>query len=162
HGWKDNPALPDGVFYEGVEKFAGKGQAFRGQTGSQSSIVPTMDALFNIVHESDPLRQYLSELHAYRPVKHRQFIDEVAKRSTLRQFVIESGSDNLRELYNACVEHVRRFRTKHLEYAASYINKQSGGGKGNDNEVGTGGTPFMKYLKKHRDESESHLIQKTG
>lgn len=158
HGWQDNPALPQGVFYEGVEKFGGKGQAFRGQTGSQSSIVPTMDALFNISHENDPLRQFLQELHAYRPVKHRKFIDEVAKRSTLRQFVIDSGSTDLRNLYNACIEHVRNFRTKHLEYAASYINKQSGGGKGNDNEVGTGGTPFMKYLKKHRDESASHLI----
>ena len=40
HGWANNPALGEGLVYEGVDKFAGKPQAFRGQTGSQSSIVP--------------------------------------------------------------------------------------------------------------------------
>ncbi|HEY8190192.1 MAG TPA: indoleamine 2,3-dioxygenase, partial [Micavibrio sp.] len=67
HGWKGNPALPDGLIYEGVEKYAGKPQAFRGQTGSQSSIVPVMDALFGIFHENDPMREFLEELHQYRP-----------------------------------------------------------------------------------------------
>ena len=48
HGWRDNPALPNGLIYDGVERFKGQGQTFRGQTGSQSSIVPAMDALLNI------------------------------------------------------------------------------------------------------------------
>ena len=51
HGWKDNPALPNGIIYEGVAQAGGRPQAFRGQTGSQSSIVPSMDALFGIGHE---------------------------------------------------------------------------------------------------------------
>ena len=55
HGWKDNPALPDGIIYEGVEPYEGKPQAFRGQTGSQSSIVPTMDSLLGIGH-APPIR----------------------------------------------------------------------------------------------------------
>ena len=28
HGWKNNPAMPDGLIYEGVAKYAGKPQAF--------------------------------------------------------------------------------------------------------------------------------------
>ena len=44
HGWKNNPALGAGLIYEGVARFMGRPQAFCGQTGSQSSIVPTMDA----------------------------------------------------------------------------------------------------------------------
>ncbi len=79
HGWANNPALAgDGLVYEGVDKFAGKPQAFRGQTGSQSSIVPAMDALFGVRHSDDPLKHFLDELHQYRPVPHRRFIEDLA------------------------------------------------------------------------------------
>ena len=159
HGWANNPALPHGLIYEGVEKFGGKGQAFRGQTGSQSSIVPAMDALFGVVHSNDPLRAFLDELHQYRPVPHRRFIDDLKAQSTLRAFVQASGDAALRDAFNANLTHVADFRTRHLEYAASYINKQASSGAGNDPDVGTGGTPFMKYLKKHRDENRASLLE---
>ncbi|WP_321323002.1 indoleamine 2,3-dioxygenase [uncultured Parasphingorhabdus sp.] len=158
HGWANNPALPDGLIYEGVDKYQGKGQSFRGQTGSQSSIVPSMDALFQVQHGNDPLRSFLDELHAYRPVPHRRFIEDLRAQSRLREFAIARDDTALRKAFNASVEQVARFRTRHLEYAASYINKQASNGKGNDPEVGTGGTPFMKYLKKHRDENRAQLI----
>ncbi|HEY0901708.1 MAG TPA: indoleamine 2,3-dioxygenase, partial [Micavibrio sp.] len=77
HGWKGNPALPAGLIYEGVAAYGDQPQAFRGQTGSQSSIVPTMDALMQINHENDPLKEFLDELHQYRPPRHRKFIEDV-------------------------------------------------------------------------------------
>ncbi len=157
HGWKNNPALPDGLIYEGVAKYGGRPQAFRGQTGSQSSIVPAMDGLFQVVHESDPLREFLDELHAYRPPRHRAFIEAVRDASGLRTFA-KTQNQSLKDAFNTCVEQVARFRTRHLEYAASYINKQAGGAAGNDADVGTGGTPFMRYLKKHRDENRAQTI----
>ena len=159
HGWANNPALKGGgLIYEGVEKFGGKPQALRGQTGSQSSIVPAMDALFQVGHSDDPLKSFLDELHHYRPVQHRRFIEDLAAQSTLRSFVSTSASQPLKDAFNACVEQAARFRTRHLEYAASYINKQAGSIAGNDPDVGTGGTPFMKYLKKHRDENRAQLV----
>lgn len=159
HGWANNPALTGGgLIYEGVERFAGKPMAFRGQTGSQSSIVPAMDALFQVRHSDDPLRTFLDELHHYRPVPHRRFIEDLAAQSTLRDFVAASGSQSLKDAFNACLNQSARFRTRHLEYAASYINKQAGSIAGNDPDVGTGGTPFMKYLKKHRDENRAQLV----
>ena len=158
HGWANNPALGDGLLYEGVDRFEGRPQAYRGQTGSQSSIVPAMDALFEVNHSDDPLKRFLDELHHYRPVPHRRFVEDLAGRSRLRPFVEGSGSANLKQAFNACIEQVARFRTRHLEYAASYINKQMGSLKGNDPDVGTGGTPFMKYLKKHRDENRAQVI----
>lgn len=157
HGWKNNPAMPEGLIYEGVERFAGKPQSYRGQTGSQSSIVPAMDALFQVVHQSDPLREFLDELHAYRPPQHRAFIDALREKSGLRDFA-KTQASGVKDTFNACVEQVARFRTRHLEYAASYINKQASSGAGNDTDVGTGGTPFMKYLKKHRDENRAQTI----
>ncbi len=158
HGWKGNPALPDGLVYEGVEQYAGKPQPFRGQTGSQSSIVPTMDALMQINHENDPLKEFLDELHQYRPPRHRKFIEDVASRSHLRDFVMAQNNAELTSLYDDIIDHVQKFRTRHLEYAANYINKQARDSEGNPVDIGTGGTPFMKYLKKHRDESRHHFI----
>jgi len=158
HGWANNPALGEGLIYDGVDRFEGLPQAYRGQTGSQSSIVPVMDALFQVGHSDDPLKSFLDELHHYRPVPHRRFIEDIAEQSTLREFVGKSGSQSLKDAFNACVEQTARFRTRHLEYAASYINKQAPKVAGNDPDVGTGGTPFMKYLKKHRDENRAQLV----
>lgn len=158
HGWKDNPALPDGVLYEGVKAHGGAPQSYRGQTGSQSSIVPAMDALLGIGHAADPMKAYLDELHIYRPPGHRRFIDDLRSQSLLREYVIREADSELSRAYNANVQAVADFRTRHLEYAASYINKQNRNAAGNDTDVGTGGTPFMKYLKKHRDETRENLV----
>ncbi|MDP3460397.1 MAG: indoleamine 2,3-dioxygenase [Hyphomonas sp.] len=158
HGWKDNPALGEGLIYEGVAETGGKPQAFRGQTGSQSSIVPAMDALLGIGHAGDPLRSFLDELHAYRPPQHRRYIDDLRAQSVLRSVVQKLGNPAIRELYNENIRKLARFRTRHLEYAATYINRQASTAAGNDPDVGTGGTPFMRYLKKHRDEAEAHLL----
>lgn len=158
HGWKGNPALPEGLIYEGVARYAGKPQAFRGQTGSQSSIVPVMDALMQITHENDPLKEFLDELHQYRPPRHRKFIEDVGARSRLRDFVKGRNDPALTDLYDDIIDHVQKFRTRHLEYAANYINKQARDSEGNPVDIGTGGTPFMKYLKKHRDESRHHFL----
>ncbi|MEO1046144.1 MAG: indoleamine 2,3-dioxygenase [Pseudomonadota bacterium] len=158
HGWKDNPALPNGVIYEGVTRYGSAAQAFRGQTGSQSSIVPSMDALLGVGHAADPLRAYLDQLHAYRPKGHRRFIDDVRASSGVRPFAKHVQSPALNDAYNANIQAVADFRSRHLEYAASYINKQGRKHAGNDTEVGTGGTPFMRYLKKHRDETQANLL----
>lgn len=158
HGWKDNPALPNGVIYKGVAAHNGQPQSYRGQTGSQSSIVPCMDALLGIGHAADPMKTYLDELHIYRPPGHRRFIDDLRQHSRLREFVVKASDADLSRAYNANVQAVADFRSRHLEYAASYINKQSRNAAGNDTDVGTGGTPFMKYLKKHRDETQANLV----
>jgi indoleamine 2,3-dioxygenase len=157
NGWKNNAAMPDGLIYEGVARFEGEPQEFRGPTGSQSSIVPTMDALFQVSHENDELRDLLIELHHYRPRRHRAFIEDLQAASHLRDFAVLQDQ-GLKDAFNACVEQVARFRTRHLEYAANYINKQASSGIGNDPDIGTGGTPFMKYLKKHRDANRAQTI----
>ena len=49
-------------------------------------------------------------------------------------------------------------RTLHLDYAGRYIFRQAQTDPKNPHAVGTGGTPFMQYLKKHRDETALHRI----
>ncbi|MFM8957774.1 MAG: hypothetical protein ACKOJH_10230, partial [Actinomycetota bacterium] len=69
-GWKNNPALPNGVVYEGVDELGGKGMSYRGETGAQSSIVPALDAVLGVEHERDELRDYLMEMRQYMPPMH--------------------------------------------------------------------------------------------
>ena len=159
-GWKNNPALPDGLIYESC--FDEKPQLFRGETGAQSSIVPTLDALLNVVHERDELREYLDEMKSYMPPSHRELIKFIEDTSKVKEQV--SNNKMLMELYDDCCQEISIFRSQHLRYAADYIHNQSTKstlfGSGGSKVRGTGGTPFMKYLKKHRDETDSSKIKK--
>jgi len=153
HGWRNHPDLPDGVIYEGVEAYGGRPQQFRGETGAQSSIVPALDAILGVTHYEDALSLYLKEMRAYMPPQHRVFIESLETRGPVRAFVERSGRRELTSVFNACAEALEEFRSLHLEYAASYIFHQAQTNPKNPHAVGTGGTPFMEYLKKHRDET---------
>ena len=160
HGWKDNPALPAGLIYDGVEAYGGEPQHFRGETGAQSSIVPSLDAFLGVAHKSDPLRPYLLEMRDYMPPAHRDFIGSIESGASVRDFVVahSSGEPALTDVYNECLHTLGMFRSQHLEYAGRYIFLQHKKGPNNPTSVGTGGTPFMPYLRKHRDETTRHLI----
>ncbi len=158
HGWKDHPDLPRGVIYEGVGEYGGEAQRFRGETGAQSAIVPALDAALGIRHKEDFLRSYLREMRIYMPPAHRAFIESLEARQSVRPFVERCRRASLTAIYNACVEGLERFRTLHLEYAGRYIFRQAQTDEKNPHAVGTGGTPFMPYLTKHRDETAHHRI----
>ncbi len=117
HGWKNNPALPSGLIYDGVARYGGQGQFFRGETGAQSSIIPCLDALLGIQHADDPLRDYLLEMQEYMPSNHRRLIADLAKEPSLRDFVVRHRHDQyaLVQAYNDCVTWVTHIRSKHLE-----------------------------------------------
>jgi indoleamine 2,3-dioxygenase len=158
-GWKNNPALPDGVIYEGVDEYQGKGQKFRGETGAQSAIVPALDGVLGIEHERDELRDYLMEMRQYMPPKHVKFIEAVENGPSVRDFVFKQNNNFLKNVFNECVSLVADFRALHLEYAGTYIHSQAQKTPGNPSAVGTGGTPFMIYLRKHRDETRNQPVK---
>ncbi|MFZ9790641.1 MAG: hypothetical protein ACO3C2_06100 [Candidatus Nanopelagicales bacterium] len=158
-GWKNNPALPDGVIYEGVDEYQGKGQKFRGETGAQSAIVPALDGVLGIEHERDELRDYLMEMRQYMPPKHVKFIEAVENGPRVRDFVFKLNNNAIKNVFNECVSLVADFRALHLEYAGTYIHAQAQKTPGNPSAVGTGGTPFMIYLRKHRDETRNQPVK---
>ena len=159
HGWKNHPDLPDGLLYAGVTAYRGQPQQFRGETGAQSAIIPSLDAMLGIAHKEDLLRTYLLEMRTYMPPDQRMFVESLETRGSVREFVQQSGRARLIDLYDTCVAAVERFRSLHLEYAASYIFRQAQTDPKNPHAVGTGGTPFMKYLQKHRDETAAHRLR---
>ena len=157
-GTKDNPDLKQGLIYE--NQFNNEPQFFRGETGAQSSIIPLLDGALGVEHTNDNLRHYLNEMRDYMPPKHRKMIEYVEKTSQAKKFI--DKSKKLTKEYNGCLEEIRKFRAMHLEYAATYIHKQAQVnntfGTGGSTIRGTGGTPFMKYLKKHRDETQKQKV----
>ena len=153
-GWKNNPATPNGVIYEDVEEYGGNPQLFRGETGAQSSIVPALDALLGITHSNDPLKEYLDEMRLYMPKEHRNLLNDLDEWSQNNKSNF-TRQDNLVQLSEEIIREVHAFRDKHLEYARTYIYEQSLSNQNNSNVVGTGGTPFMKYLDKHLQETVS-------
>src|ERR1700733_8896708 len=87
HGWKNHPDLSRGVVYEGVDAYGGEPQQFRGETGAQSAIVPSLDAMLGVEHKEDMLRSYLMEMRTYMPPAHRAFIESLEARGSVRPFV---------------------------------------------------------------------------
>jgi len=159
HGWKNNPSLPNGLIYEGVLEYGGQGQILRGETGAQSTIIPSLDAFLGVGHQEDILKTYLMEMRTYMPPRHRGFLEAVEAGPSTRDFVLANATNaELKKVYDECVDWVEKFRTKHLEYAVSYIAKQAQIDPSNPSQVGTGGTPFVKYLTKHRDETGQHKV----
>ncbi|MEE8058971.1 MAG: hypothetical protein V3T17_14215 [Pseudomonadales bacterium] len=128
------------VHYEGVNN---KTISFRGETGAQSSIIPTLEALLKIPHQQSELTQHLTVMRQYMPVRHRQFIEDTAQISHLK-----SLADT--KIFNQVLEYIAQFREIHYNWAIQYIADHT------DDDKGTGGTPFMRWLKQLIDETRAY------
>lgn len=157
-GWKNNPAFPDGLVYEGVAEYEGRPQQFSGETGAQSAIVPFLDAALGISDQDDPLIDFMHELRDYIPPRHRAFIENVGPRADVRGAVLARRTPAAVAAYDECISAMHAFRRLHLGYAASYVHKQGRQTDSNATDTGTGGTPFMHYLKRHLDNVAAHRI----
>lgn len=132
------------VVYSGC--FNEEPQNFRGETGAQSSIIPAFINFLGIKHQNSMLVQHLEDMKKYMPAKHVIFINNI-------QSIRDQVDDTTKELYNACIEEVIKFRNKHFEYAVNYIEKKV------ENPTGTGGTPYIPWLKQLVEETESFIIK---
>lgn len=158
-GWQDNPALPDGVIYEGVQAYRGKPQFFRGGSGAQSAIIPALDNGLGLAFDDNPFGHYMRSLREYMPPQHHAFVDAMATRPSIRQFVLDHANHRpLVAAYNECVTMMAQFRYDHLRYAGAYIHAPSQRAGGHAAEVGTGGTPYMPFLKQHVEEVRAQVI----
>lgn len=154
HGWKNNPALPEGLIYEGVSAYEQKGQFFCGETGAQSSIIPCFDAVLGIFHDDDPLKAHLNEMRDYMPPEHRDFLQQREAMPSVSRVISEHDCPaDCHDLLKEAIAGVASFRDIHLGYAKAYVAKQHEQSKANSTQVGTGGTPFVPYLSKHLNET---------
>ncbi len=142
-----------GVVYEGVSD---QPRTLIGGSAGQSSVIQALDAVLGIEHARPQTGTYLRLLRGYMPPAHRRFVDDCERLSVLRSLVAQAGDAALREVYNAAVEGVTRFRTLHVRLAHDYIAKPSGL---NPDAKGTGGTSFVDFLRDTRRETIESQIR---
>lgn len=157
-GWRNNVPLE----FEGF----GDMSHLRGETGSQSSVIPFFDTLTACFsdevaeiaiaqgHQADFVNTCISEYRDfshYMPAEHRQFLKKIADEGGLRAFILANIDDKaLVESYNHCLEGIVNMRGAHLSTVGPYINKQHNdqGQTAPDQQAsyGTGGTDYRSYL----------------
>jgi indoleamine 2,3-dioxygenase len=132
----------ENVVYEGVVHAP---LNFRGETGAQSSIMPTLVAFMKIPHRQSVLTDHLAEMRNFMPEAHRQLIADVENMPSPRDF---ADADP----YNDVLDAMATFRETHFGWAEEYINKRV------DDPRGTGGTPYMVWLRQLIDETRSYKV----
>jgi indoleamine 2,3-dioxygenase len=116
---------------------------FRGETGAQSSIMPTLVAFMKIPHRRSALTDHLADMRAFMPAEHRALIAEVEAMPSPRDLADADAFDEV-------LEATATFRETHFGWAEQYINKWV------DDPRGTGGTPYMQWLRQLVDETRAH------
>lgn len=130
------------VVYEGVDTAP---LNFRGETGAQSSVIPTIVAFLKIPHRSSMLTDHLADMRRFMPTEHRALIEHVEALPDFREKVA-------REPFNDALEALAAFRDTHLQFAIRYIAAHE------RDPRGTGGTPYMSWLSQLIDETRAHKI----
>jgi indoleamine 2,3-dioxygenase len=132
----------EGVVYEGVEEAP---MDFRGETGAQSSIVPTLVAFLKIPHHPTMLTNHLLDMRRFMPPEHRALIERVEAMPDIRPW---AG----KEVFNEILEALATFRETHLGFAERYIAQWE------HDPRGTGGTPYLQWLGQLIDETRAAKI----
>lgn len=130
------------VVYEGVDAAP---LDYRGETGAQSSIMPALVAFLKIPHQPSLLVDHLADMQSFMPAAHRRLIGEVRAMPDVRSLAEKA-------VYNDLLEAIATFREVHLGWANEYIHKRVADPRG------TGGTPYMRWLKQLIDETRGHKI----
>ncbi len=132
----------EGVVYEGVDSVP---MDFRGETGAQSSVIPTVVAFFKIPHRRPCLRTIWRTCGGSCPREHRALIEQVETHAGPTR---QGGKGP----YNEALEAVATFRETHFEFARRYIDVRRSPTRG------TGGTPYLKWLGQLIHETRVHAI----
>lgn len=132
----------ENVVYEGVDEHP---MNFRGETGAQSSIMPTLVVFMKIPHKQSVLTDHLADMRRFMPAEHRELIADVEKMPSVRDLADPYA-------FNDVLDAMATFRETHYKWANEYINQRV------QDPRGTGGTPYMNWLKQLIDETRAYKI----
>jgi indoleamine 2,3-dioxygenase len=150
HGWSN---LPNGLIFEGVDELNGEPQKYAGGSAAQTPLIQVIDAGLETKHGGT----FLKEMRRYMDPRHVKFLEEIEAECTIKQFVKHNEDcTELTEAFDACLKKMGEFRSYHIQLAASYIVAQTASARG------TGGSDFVTFLKRVRDETTHSVIRQNG
>ncbi|XP_067857725.1 indoleamine 2,3-dioxygenase 1 [Heptranchias perlo] len=170
-GWKDNPAFPEGLLYEGVWD---KPRQYSGGSAAQSSTLHSFDEFLGVRHNEESAK-FLYRMRDYMPPSHMALIQAIASGPSVREYIVFSRSPVLREMYNDCIAALVGLRNYHITVVTKYITitaAKAKAEKAKENssahilqkapsaleERGTGGSAIMCFLKSARDTTKKVMI----
>ncbi|PAV81951.1 hypothetical protein WR25_05845 [Diploscapter pachys] len=140
-GYNQGSLAENGLIFEGAEHLGPL--KYDGASAAQSSIVSTVDAFLGVKHQGTD-DKFLKEQRHCMIKEHRQLIEWVEKFTPVTETTKHRSE---------AMAAISKFRTHHLTVVAYYILSQLPP----DNKsaaTGTGGTPFMTFLKNLRDDCQ--------
>lgn len=142
-GIKGNDEIfENGVIYDGVSN---KPVKYRGQTGAQDNIIPTVDIFTGVInyYPINDLTKYLMDLRSYRPKCIQNFLSDLKKEmgnnrlfKTLKKTKNEKGLCLLIQI----LDEIYYFRNGHWQFVQKYIMANTKYAKA------TGGTPIISWI----------------
>jgi len=165
-GFNNLPGTPR-VIFDGLEDDSRRIPVLRGETGAQTPSFPALWSAMGIEFSEDGLKQHVLAMREYFLPRHREYIETIDQRSSIRQYVLRLLAEKvkhsrlLRKGYNDVVMALYNFSNLHCRYADIYIAKKYKKYTLHKEQAnrGTGDTRFMEYLLKHRDEIKAHVIR---
>ena len=149
-GSKGLDVLPEGITFEGVDT---EPRCYNGASAAQSSIIHVFDIFLGAVHSGSE-RDFLEAMRSHMPRGHAEFLKKLGEMPPIRDYCICSRDHDLITRYNSAVEEFGEFRSDHVILVTRYIvNQQKHSVNSSLDNKGSGGTDFMKFLKKVRDET---------
>ena len=140
-GIKGNDAIfGDGVVYEGCSP---EPRQYRGQTGAQDDIIPTMDIFSGVMgfYPDNMLTKYLLDLRQYRPKCVQEFFTDLdAESPKMLENIKASGDVDAEIMLLGIVEQIYFFRNGHWQFVQKYIMANT------KYANATGGTPIISWL----------------
>jgi len=132
----------EGLIYEGVSEDY---RQYRGQTGAQDNIIPTLDIFSGIInfYPQNELTQYLLDLRQYRPTCIQRFLEDLRLHMTRHPLIEALADANLTDgliSLLGILDEVYAFRNGHWQFVQKYIMANTVYPKA------TGGTPIISWI----------------
>lgn len=128
-----------------------------GGSAAQSSLIQAFDAGLDIPHRDAVTAGFLTGMRAYMPVAHRRFLRDLEAGPSVREFVDRHRATHPKpaDAYNATIDALAQLRAQHIGITGRYIKRFE---RGEETAKGTGGSDFVAFLKKSREETTERML----